>query len=187
MIKLLDRFNECAASRGYNQTRWKVDWKIVGTTMYFRQTAEPEDWVRNILAAIPFPARVGRRWLIVPLGALLGWLEVKKIVRENPVELYIGYSQGGWYASYSSLEMGKKANTFGCPGLMLGNSSAVDVFENVVHYETPIDLVTRLPPWARKGKNVRILTRPATRPDHIPEARWALGHEPDEYRQRLTP
>lgn len=186
MNELLDLFNECVTARGYNQTRGKVDWKIIGTTMFFRQSAESEDWVRNILSAIPVFAWIDHRWLIIPLGAWLGWREVRRIVKKNTVDLFVGYSQGGWYASYGACEIWAKAITFGCPGLVMGDEKTADHFEMVTHYETPVDCVARLPPWARKGKNIKVLTRPATRPVGFSETVWMTGHSAEEYRQRLS-
>ena len=91
----LELFEECTRGRWYQQTRFKVDWKVVGDRMYFRQSVEAADWVKNLLAAIPCPLRLAHGWRIVPLGAAIMWLEIRGIVREKAVAAYIGYSQGG--------------------------------------------------------------------------------------------
>lgn len=181
----LDLFNECARHKGYQKTRLGVSWKVVGDRMYFEQTRERTDWLLNVLAAIPFVVRLRGRLLIVPLGAALGWFSVRQIVKDNPVATYGGYSQGGWWASFASAETGLPAITFGCPNLYLGDAWIGRDFLEVTHYETPTDCVCNLPPWARKGSDVRILNLPAQRPDDIPEIDWIIGHAPAVYRKRL--
>ena len=69
-VMYLDLFNECVRGRWYNQTTGKVDWKIVDGLMFFRQSVESQDWIRNFLAAIPIPVYL-KAWQWVPLGAWL--------------------------------------------------------------------------------------------------------------------
>lgn len=181
----LDRFNECVSSRGYRRTWLGVSWKRVGDCMYFQPSREKIDWILNLLAALPFVLFINRRLFIVPLGAALGWLTIRRIVQRNWVSSYCGVSQGGWWASLSSAKMQRPALTFGCPNLYVGDAWHGRVFNKVVHVETPTDIVTRLPTWARKGRKVVILGGSAKRPDDISEIVWKLGHTYPEYRQRM--
>jgi len=179
---LLDLFNTCVTKQGYVQTRWKVDWKIVDGKMYFRQSCEGLDWIRNVLAVFPIPARLAGKWVLMPLGAWLTWIEVRKIALTANVIEFIGYSQGAWPAAYASAETGKLANVFGCPNLILGD---VTLFDHVTFHQTPCDIVTKLPAWAKKGRNVMRLCMPATKPIDMSDTEWLTGHTLAEYRQRM--
>lgn len=181
----LELFNECALDQGYQKTWLGVSWKRVDNRMYFQPSKEKIDWVLNIMSALPALLIIRRRLFIVPLGAALGWLSIRRIVRDNPADAYIGISQGGWWASFSSANTGRHAATFGCPNLYRGDAWQGRVFHQVTHYETPTDIVTRLPTWGRKGRDVRILNRPAIRPEGVPLIEWETGHSFSEYRLRM--
>lgn len=178
-MTLLKLFNTCCTGTGYTQTARRVDWKIVDGIMFFRQSVEREDWIRNLLAAIPIVV-----WLkgfeIVPLGAWLTFLDVRKIAGSR-VTGYVGYSQGGWPAVYASRLYGRPAIVFGCPRSTLFPWR----YKEVTAYKNPCDVVTTLPPWAKEAGEVITLEGNAERPDDCPLAEWITGHSPDEYRQRL--
>lgn len=179
-MTLLELFNACCTGTGYTQTAKRVDWKIVDGIMFFRQSVECEDWIRNFLAAIPIVV-----WLngfeIVPLGAWLTFLEVRKIAGAQ-VTGYVGYSQGGWLAVYASRLYGRPAIVFGCPRSTLWPRR----YKEVTAYRNPGDIVTMLPPWAKEAGEVITLEGHAERPDDCPVLEWSSGHSPDEYRQRLV-
>jgi hypothetical protein len=186
MMKL-DLYNECSRGGGYRKTWLGVSWKVVGDRMYFQPSKERIDWVLNLLCEIPVPLFLGKWFFIVPLGAALGWLSVRGIVKKHPVVAYIGISQGGWWASYASAVTGLPAATFGCPNLFGGALWLGIGFDNVSHYETPRDIVARFPTWGSKGRNVYILNRHAVKPKGMPDIEWETGHTPEEYRQRMEP
>lgn len=179
-MTLLELFNTCCTGTGYTQTAKRVDWKIVDGIMFFRQSVEREDWIRNFLAAIPIVV-----WLngfeIVPLGAWLTFLEVRKIAGAR-VTGYVGYSQGGWPAVYASRLYNRPAIVFGCPRSTLWPGK----YRDVTAYKNPGDIVTKLPPWAKQAGDVLVLVRSAERPIDVPLSEWITGHSPDEYRQRLV-
>ena len=179
-MTLAELFDTCNTGEGYNQTAKRVDWKIVDGIMFFRQSVEREDWIRNLLAAIPIVV-----WLkgfeIVPLGAWLTFLEVRKIAGAR-VTGYVGYSQGGWPAVYASRLYSRPAIVFGCPRSTLCPGK----YKDVTAYTNPGDVVTTLPPWANEAGEVVMLGGYAERPDDCPVLEWASGHSPDEYRQRLV-
>ena len=58
-MKLREMFDTCATSRGYYQNHG-VDYKLDSGVLFFRQSKEPIDWVRNILAIIPVDSKAGQ-------------------------------------------------------------------------------------------------------------------------------
>lgn len=186
MLSLLDLYNECFRGRLYNQTKRKVDWKIIDRIMYFRHSVEKEDWYRNIVSVIPVIVYM-RMWQVVPLGGWLTYLEVRKIAKEyaRDVDAYVGVSQGGWPAAYASLENGKRAFVFGCPRV----STRGSCYYLVNSYKTPGDIVTMLPSWANPAGSVITLGGTVIWPEDfsISDAvKKKTGHLPEEYRQRLA-
>ena len=175
----LDLFNECVRGRWYNQTTGKVDWKIVDGLMFFRQSVESQDWIRNFLAAIPIPVYL-KAWQWVPLGAWLTYRQVREIARKEVIG-YVGYSQGGWPAVFASLENGLPAMVFGCPR----STSHPELYEQVSAYKNTGDVVTTLPPWAKEAGAIVNLVGEIEKPSDMPMAEWAMQHSPEIYRQRL--
>ena len=176
---LLSIYTECTRGREYQQTRGKVDWKIVDGLMYFRQSVEREDWYRNFLAIFPIPVYL-KGWQWVPLGAWMTYRQVRKIARQAVIG-YVGYSQGGWPAVFASLENGLPAMVFGCPRA----TSRPELYGKVTAYRNPGDIVTMVPPWALSAGTIITLMAPAEKPDGMAELEWKTGHSPEEYRQRL--
>lgn len=184
-MKLLDEFEICRKSSGYNKTWCNLDWKIVNEYMYFQQSRDKTDWFFNIISAIRIPWRLAGTWFIFPLGFLIMWLSVECIVNRHPVKGYRGYSQGGPFASYSSAKTGKPAITFGCPHIGIGNEN---LFENVTHYKTPTDIVTKLPTWAKSYGQTMILQGTFIIKENMTPFEYAemlTGHTQEEYRQRM--
>jgi hypothetical protein len=179
----LDMFKTCRNKDGYKKTWLGADWKIVGDIMYFQQSRGKLDWTFNILSAFRIPGRLGKTWFLFPFGAWCMWKTLKKVIKKNPVKAYVGYSQGGWFASYASAMTTRPAFTFGCPKLGKGQAY---LFGNVTHRKNPGDVVTMVPPWAEIYGQVMILNKQIERPDGLSEIEWLSHHAPEEYIARLT-
>jgi hypothetical protein len=176
-MNLLKLFDTCATSRGFSQ-RHGVDYKIEEGTAFFRQSKEPIDWVRNVLAVIPCLVKLDK-WRIVPLGAWLVYRRVR-FLRHARFKRTCGISQGGWPAVLLALETGKKAITFGCPRYSVGKWPLC-----ALHYETPNDVVCKLPPWAGKTGYTVVLRGEVAKPHDMSDIEWSSGHSLAEYRQRI--
>ena len=182
-MNTLDMFRTCRNKDGYKKTWLGADWKIVGDIMYFQQSRGKLDWTFNILSAFRIPGRLGKTWFLFPFGAWCMWKTLKKVIKKNPVKAYIGYSQGGWFASYASATTTRPAYTFGCPKLGKGQAY---LFSNVTHRKNPGDVVTMVPPWAEVYGQVMILNKQIERPEGLSEIEWLSHHAPEEYIARLS-
>ena len=182
----LEMFKTCRDKTGYKKTWLGADWKIVGSIMYFQQSRGKLDWTFNLLSAFRIPGRLGGTWFLFPFGAWCMWKSLKRVIKKNYVIAYIGYSQGGWFASYASAETGIPARTFGCPRLGIGSPS---LFVDVTHYKTPGDIVSNLPPWAKRYGETIVLTAPYNHGPYESDEEWLevfSGHSPEEYIARLS-
>lgn len=178
----LEMFDTCRKG-GYKKTLLGADWKIENNIMYFQQSRGKTDWLFNCLSALRIPGRLGKTWFLFPFGAWCMWKTLKRTVRKNPVHAYIGYSQGGWFASYASATTARPAFTFGCPKLGRGQAW---LFSNTMHRKCPGDIVTLVPPWAATYGRKITIRGDASRPDGMSKIEWLTHHTPEEYRQRLT-
>ena len=183
-MTVLELFRICKAPSDYKKTRLNADWKIIDGVMYFQYTYGNSDWLYNFMSIIRFPWRLNKTWFLFPLGPLIMFLSLKKIIKSNKADLYVGISQGGWFASYASALMGISAITFGCPRLGIGR---YDLFKNVTHYKNNHDIVPLLPPWAKiYGK---IITLENKYKPHgltpIEYAQYLTGHSFAEYEANL--
>jgi hypothetical protein len=176
-MTLVKLFDTCATSRGYSQVSG-VDYKIESGILFFRQSKEPIDWVRNVLAVIPCLVKLDK-WRVVPLGAWLVYRRVRFLRRAN-FKRTCGISQGGWPAVMLSLETGKRCTTFGCPRFAFSNWPI-----DALHITTKNDIICRLPPWCKKPGVTYVLDKPAVKPDTMSQAEWDTGHTLAEYRQRI--
>lgn len=176
-MKLREMFDTCATSRGYYQ-KHSVDYKLDSGVLFFRQSKEPIDWARNILAVIPWMVRLDK-WRVIPLGAWLVYRRVR-FLRHANFRRTCGISQGGWPAVMLALETNKRATTFGCPRFSIGAWPV-----SAVHFENPGDVVCRLPPWANKSGSTFVLEGEAIKPQDMDDLEWLSGHSLAEYRQRI--
>lgn len=183
-MTLLELFRVCKSSAGYQKTKRGADWKIIDGVMFFQQTKEQSDWFYNIMSIIRIPWRLDGTWFLFPLGPLVLFLSLKKIIKENPVCMYVGISQGGWSASYASALTCIPAVTFGCPRLGLGSAK---LFENVTHYQNENDIIPLLPPWANLYGRVIVLENKYTPVDLDPleYIEYVTGHSFREYEANL--
>lgn len=172
---------------GYTHNWLGVDWKIENRYMIFEESDGKSDWTFNLLSVFRIPGRLGGTWFLFPLGAWIMWKSikgtVKKLAKEKKIDAFLGYSQGGWWAGYSSAETLLPAYTFGCPKLGIGSPS---LFVDVTHYKNPADIVTKLPPWAKQYGQTMILNKQIERPSGTSEIEWISHHSPDEYEARLS-
>jgi hypothetical protein len=181
----LERFAEnCAA--GYQNTRGKVSWKVVGDRLHYQGSVEPEDWERNFLV-IPVPWRIRGVWCWISLGVLLAWLATRRQALASGAAEGAGYSAGGPPIAIWSAVTGLPAVAFGCPRFLWRPSlAALHLFNEVRFVDSPLDIVPRVPPWAERGDRVYTLGGAATCPDGYDRILWATGHSTEEYRQRLA-
>lgn len=172
---------------GYNNTATKVSWKIKNRVMYFEGSSGWQDWVKNVLGAIPWPMILAGRVVFVPFGAWLAWIEIEDIATRADVDCFSGYSHGGWIATIACLYRALPGVVFGCPNILFfPGSKTISALDSIEFVQTPGDIVADLPSFARKGDLVIILEGKVVRPDYVDEVIWATGHSPQEYMQRLA-
>jgi hypothetical protein len=181
-MTLLELFLTCYTSTGYKKTILGADWKIINNSMYFQQTKSGTDWLYNFLSLLKFPSFIFGKLFFMPLGPLLMFKSLRRIIKKHPVDMYVGYSQGGWFASYASALTQKKAITFGCPKLGIGDR---EIFNNVTHYKNPFDIVSFFPMWALCYGKYVMLNNDAEKPKNMTNIEWNTGHTKSEYEQRL--
>jgi hypothetical protein len=175
----MDRFNECARG-GYNNTETYVSWKIVDGIMYFQCSKEVEDWKKNLDCRL-VKTEIG----LTHKGFDEAYQEVFRMIMQNPVTGYCGYSHGAVIASRASAATGKRSTVFGCPNFMYNpTKETLDRFWNVEFVQNKNDIVANGLFWMRKGRNIIMTIGHATR-GLTPIWQWLSGHTPSEYRQRM--
>lgn len=177
------RMFEIVREGGYSKTWAGADWKIVDGIMFFQASHGKLDWFFNFVSALRIPARLSGQWFLFPFGAWILWRSLSGVIKKHEVRAYVGYSQGGWFASYASAKTARPAYTFGCPKLGKGKAY---LFFNVTHLKNKGDIVTMVPPWAETYGRVNILEGEASKPEGMNDLEWATGHTPEEYAQRIT-
>ena len=183
-MTVLELFRICKAPSDYKKTILNADWKIIDGVMYFQYTEGNSDWLYNFMSVIRFPWRLNKTWFLFPLGPLIMFLSLKKIIKSNKANLYVGISQGGWFASYASALTGIPAITFGCPRLGIGKAK---LFENVTHYQNENDIVPLLPPWAKLYGKIMVLENKyvPVNLDPLEYIEYVTGHSFREYEANL--
>ena len=166
----------------WNNTKGMVSWKILDNVMYFQQSKEEEDWIRNI-SIMPTITKIQGKTIFIPIGLSASWDEIKNTVKDNPCDMYVGYSLGGELASLSSALTGKPAIAFGCPNFFIGNRA---LFDKVEYYQNIEDIFARIPWVYTKGRNVTILKGGSFMyPPEFDIIHKLSGHEPILYTHRL--
>jgi len=176
----LEYFKTCTKGP-WNVTSGYVSWKIVDNVMYFQQSKEKEDWIRN-LSVIPTTLKIKGKTIFVPVGLDESWDEIKNIIKANPCDVYVGYSLGAQLAALASAYTGKPAIAYGCPNFFMGTKTLFDKVEFIQNKE---DLISMIPPVYMKGKHITTLVGAYEYLSDISIVRKLSGHDALLYKARL--
>lgn len=170
-----------------------VQYKVIDRVLYFECSDGKSDWRYNLAFGETvyddgeFRAHRGFKML---------WKSVKKEIEALDFDTIVGYSQGAALALFAHENFLHRKGyepisfVFGCPRVLYRPSKKILArFSQFYRFENPGDMVTMVPPsiigYKHAGKET-VLKQEATRPKGCNLFRWASGHSPEEYRQRLS-